>query len=192
MKFNAQIKNPKTTILIGVLIICISFIGLFQNTDINQSQLIEISGTLEKKPFLKHSQIRGANYYDFNFNLKEYESTFKISDWEYRSLDLNTIENEIKPGDTISLYILAKDKHLVNFTIENVQTYGISERERKMYDLDARNKHYKNDKWNLLLFIGIGINICLYPLLKNIYVAIGISITYAFMFILYLFLFIMP
>lgn len=176
----------------GILIICASLFGFFYDQTIYQNQLIAISGTLEKKPILDHYQIKGANYYDYDFNLNEYPCTFRISDWEYRSLDINSIENDIEPADTISLYILPKDKGNIQYAIEKVKTYGISEKNKKMYDLEFRNQHYKEDSWYFLFFVGIGFIVCLYALVKNIYLAHGVAIAYAFLYVLYLFLFVMP
>lgn len=192
MKFNPKLKYPKTTLSFGVLIICASVFSFFYDQTINQNQLIAISGTLEKKPYLDHYQIKGGHYYNFDFNLIEYPCTFRISDWEYRSLNLTSIENRIKPGDKISLYILLEDKENIQFAIEKVKTYGISKRNNRMYDLEFRNQHYKDDSWFALFFVGIGIIVCLYALVKNIYTVHGLAIAYAFLCVLFEFLILMP
>lgn len=188
MKFNTKLKRPKTTLSFGIVIICISFVVFFYDRSISHNQLVEISGTLVDKPILKHHKLGGIDYYDYDIILDEYQCKFRISDWEYRSLNLNSIEDHIKPTDTISLYILAEDKRKTQYCLEKVKTYGISFNKIKMYNLEFRNRHYKEDSRHSLFFVGVGFIICLYALVKNIYFTHSVAIAYGFLYFLFIFL----
>ena len=192
MKYSPTAERPEMTLIVGILIICGSFFSWLEDSDIHQSELTEITGTLKRRPFLKHSQIKGANYYDYDFNLREYECTFRISDDEYRSLKLDLIENEVRVGDTISLYIFKDDVRYSHSAIEKITTYGISKNQQKLYDLEFRNQRVRNDKNALWFFIGFGIIVCLYAVVQNVYIVYWIAGAYAFSCFLFVMLFIMP
>jgi hypothetical protein len=191
MNNNPKIKHPKVTLAIGILIIGISLFGFFRNTDVNKDNLLKITGHLKKTPILDHSQIKGANYYDYDINLIEFPCTFRISDNEYHAINLQVMEGHSAKGDILSLYIFREDQVYIKSSDAIVQTYGLSSKDENLYDFDYRNKLYRKDSWYNLFLAGIGIIICLYTMVKNIYVSHGIAIGYAFLYILYLFLFVM-
>jgi hypothetical protein len=191
IKFNKELKRPELTLTIGIVLIFISIFLFFRKTDILIKDLIEIPGTFEKKPSFKHYEIKGANYYDYDIKLKEYSAIFRISDWEYRSLDLNFINNEIKIGDSVLLFILKEDKLLTKSKMNYIKTYGISSTKKKMFDLEIRNRHYREDSRYSIIITIIGIMISWLTFAKNIqfYYAVLISICIFYMFYIFLFIF---
>lgn len=183
--FNQELKKDRIGIfIISISIIILSIFFLKKDNSINESNLTELQLTLKESP--KFIERQGKTPAHIIITSKEYKKDFHISNFEYKTIDLELFKKSINKNDSIRIKIDNSDKYKLNReTIVNNFTYvyGLEKNNSQFIDLEKTKKLKDEDTKIAFFILGLGLIMLPYAFIRR-----NVELRFEMMILTYIFL----